>query len=148
MKIKALISCAVTGQLICAFVFIYAKSRFSHDTAEINNGLFHDNARTKSTVFQHKHMSLCFCCLYKDSLLVSKSKLSSFYIAYFCSSAVYSMPDLVRYRNISKFKIDTPINPDFEQSDGCDFQTGFVKFAGKTPFWFSLFLIPISQPSS
>ena len=32
-KTKALISCAVTAQLICAFVFAYAKSRFSHDAA-------------------------------------------------------------------------------------------------------------------
>ena len=31
-KTKALISCAVTTQLICAFVFIYAKSRFYYDT--------------------------------------------------------------------------------------------------------------------
>ena len=30
-KIKALISCAATAQLICAFVFAYSKSRFSHD---------------------------------------------------------------------------------------------------------------------
>ena len=28
MKTKALISCAVTAQLICVFVFAYAKSRF------------------------------------------------------------------------------------------------------------------------
>ena len=33
VKTKALISCAVTAQLICAFVFAYAKSRFSHDAA-------------------------------------------------------------------------------------------------------------------
>ena len=36
-KTKALISCSVTAQLICAFVFayiyIYAKNRFSHDVA-------------------------------------------------------------------------------------------------------------------
>ena len=32
VKIKALISCAVTAQLICALVFVaYAKSRFSYD---------------------------------------------------------------------------------------------------------------------
>ena len=31
MKTKALISCVVTTQLICAFVFAYAKSRFCHD---------------------------------------------------------------------------------------------------------------------
>ena len=30
-KTKAPISCAVTAQLICAFGFVYAKSRFSHD---------------------------------------------------------------------------------------------------------------------
>ena len=34
-KTKALISCAVTAQLICVFVFAYAKSQFSHDEAHI-----------------------------------------------------------------------------------------------------------------
>ena len=34
-KTKALISFAVTGKLICAFVFAYAKSRFSHDEAHM-----------------------------------------------------------------------------------------------------------------
>ena len=32
-KTKALIICMVTPQLNCAFVFAYAKSRFSHDFA-------------------------------------------------------------------------------------------------------------------
>ena len=32
---KALISCAVSAQLICAFVFADAKIRFSHDAAHI-----------------------------------------------------------------------------------------------------------------
>ena len=32
-KTKALISCAVTAQLICAFVFAYAKIQFSHVAA-------------------------------------------------------------------------------------------------------------------
>ena len=35
---KALISCTVTAQLICVFVFAYAKIRFSHDEAHIVNG--------------------------------------------------------------------------------------------------------------
>ena len=35
MKTKALISFAVTAKLICVFVFVYAKSRFSHDAAHI-----------------------------------------------------------------------------------------------------------------
>ena len=34
-KTKALISCAVTAQLICVFVFAYAKNRFSHNEAHI-----------------------------------------------------------------------------------------------------------------
>ena len=34
-KTKALISYAVTSQIICAFVFAYAKSQFSHNAAEI-----------------------------------------------------------------------------------------------------------------
>ena len=35
MKTKALISFAVTAKLICDFVFVYAKSRFSHNEAHI-----------------------------------------------------------------------------------------------------------------
>ena len=36
-KTKSLISFAVTAKLICVFVFAYAKSRFSHDAAQIAN---------------------------------------------------------------------------------------------------------------
>ena len=36
-KTKALISFAVTAKLICVFVFAYAKSRFSHDAAQIKH---------------------------------------------------------------------------------------------------------------
>ena len=35
MKIKALIICTFITQLICAFVLAYAKSRFSHEAAQI-----------------------------------------------------------------------------------------------------------------
>ena len=34
-KTKALISFAATAKLICVFVFAYAKSRFSHDAAQM-----------------------------------------------------------------------------------------------------------------
>ena len=34
-KTKTLISFAVTAKLICVFVFAYAKSRFSHDEAQV-----------------------------------------------------------------------------------------------------------------
>ena len=36
VKTKVLISCVVTAQLICAFVFKYEKNRFSHDVAQIS----------------------------------------------------------------------------------------------------------------
>ena len=35
VKPKALVSSAVAAQLICTFVFAYAKCRFSHDAAQI-----------------------------------------------------------------------------------------------------------------
>ena len=35
VKAKVLISCMVTAQLICAYVFAYAKSGFSHDMSQI-----------------------------------------------------------------------------------------------------------------
>ena len=38
MKTKALISFAVTAKLICVYVLAYAKSRFSHDAAQIKVG--------------------------------------------------------------------------------------------------------------
>ena len=37
VKTKTLISCAVTAQLICFFVFANAKIRFSHDAVHILN---------------------------------------------------------------------------------------------------------------
>ena len=36
-KTKTLISCAVTAQLFCAFVFAYVKFRFSHDAAHFSH---------------------------------------------------------------------------------------------------------------
>ena len=36
----ALISFAVTAKLICVFVFAYAKSRFSHDEAQIYSCIY------------------------------------------------------------------------------------------------------------
>ena len=38
-KTKALISCAVTAQLICSFVYTYAKIRFSHNEAQMKDDL-------------------------------------------------------------------------------------------------------------
>ena len=45
-KTKALISFAVTAKLICVFVFAYAKSRFSHDEAQMTED--YDSVTPKS----------------------------------------------------------------------------------------------------
>ena len=37
-----MISCAVTAQLICVFVFAYAKKRLSHNEAHINHNYAHE----------------------------------------------------------------------------------------------------------
>ena len=39
-------------QLICAFVFAYAKSRFSHDAAPITTGDLIDNKMKKDRIFK------------------------------------------------------------------------------------------------
>ena len=39
-KTKALLCCAVPAQLICIFVFTYAKSRFSNDTAQRHTNFY------------------------------------------------------------------------------------------------------------
>ena len=43
-KTKALISCAVTPQLICVFVFACAKIRFSHNGAQITQARYHNGS--------------------------------------------------------------------------------------------------------
>ena len=44
-KTKALISCAVTVQLICVFVFAYAKSHFSTNEAHIGSETILNNGQ-------------------------------------------------------------------------------------------------------
>ena len=48
-KTKALISCAVTAQLICVFVLAYSESRFSHDAAHIYRGHNHTSRKKQRT---------------------------------------------------------------------------------------------------
>ena len=51
-KTKALISCAVNAQLICVFVFGYAKNRFSDNEAHM------DSNNRKDIDKPRKHISL------------------------------------------------------------------------------------------
>ena len=61
-KTKALISFAVTAKLICAFVFAYAKSRFSHNEAHLLvSVLYVENARSNLSI-HWAHMPLCWFC--------------------------------------------------------------------------------------
>ena len=62
VKTKVLISCAVTAQLICTFVFAYAKSRFSHDTAHI-----------VCSIIKYPHLVYCLVIHVHFSLLASGS---------------------------------------------------------------------------
>ena len=48
-KTKVLISCVVTAQLICIFVFAYAKSCFSDDAAQLS----HLCLKSLPSSFQH-----------------------------------------------------------------------------------------------
>ena len=49
-KTKALISCAVTAQLICAFGFAYAKRRFSHDAARFITGFTYSRINSNNVL--------------------------------------------------------------------------------------------------
>ena len=52
MKTKALISCPVTVQLICVFVFAYAKSWFSH-TGSLDNSIYQMGSISRYDMYLH-----------------------------------------------------------------------------------------------
>ena len=59
-KTKALISFAVTAKLICVFVFAYAKSRFSHNEAQISLSIKHAN-NSYSIKHENENSELSIC---------------------------------------------------------------------------------------
>ena len=61
-KTKVLISCTVTAQLICAFVFAYTKSRFSYEATQINLPLLYSEIfkAVKITISDKKLQQLPF----------------------------------------------------------------------------------------
>ena len=77
MKTKVLISCAITAQLICTFVFTYAKGRFSHDTSHKLKVLMLLISSITNTSFLSTHTSHIFssshCILSVDFLSLSPS---------------------------------------------------------------------------
>ena len=62
-KAKALISYVVTTQLICGFVFAYAKSRFSHDPAQIAK---HSQCIKSSSCCSKIHKNTRIVCFFLD----------------------------------------------------------------------------------
>ena len=91
-KTKALISCVVTAQLICAFIFVLANIWFSDDAADImSHGVeFHMSCVMRKSIFclcenrcadqlrSHCEADQRLCFRYMDSTipLLSKSKPS------------------------------------------------------------------------
>ena len=68
-KTKALIRCAVTTQLICIFVFAYAKSRFSNDAAQIVAGsTFWSETKHSFLTAVHKMISMTIFFLHMAEL--------------------------------------------------------------------------------
>ena len=68
MKTKVLISFAVTAKLICVFVFVYVKSRFSHDAAHITSLLISSTSKSSILissihVFLSQFYRFPFCLL-------------------------------------------------------------------------------------
>ena len=61
-QIKALISCAVTTQLICALIIVYAKRRFSHDVA---NFIFEKRVSQNQCPCHTELYSPCFSLILK-----------------------------------------------------------------------------------
>ena len=45
-KTKVLIRCLITAQLICVFVWAYAKSRFSHDASQMSLHIRNSDEKT------------------------------------------------------------------------------------------------------
>ena len=85
VKTKALISCAVTAQLICAVVFAYAKFRFSHDTAYIKQA---------STVYDPVNR-----IIYEQASCYVSITISALRNVY---SYCYALPDLKQSRDARK----------------------------------------------
>ena len=59
VKTKALISCSVTAQLICAFVFAYSKNRLSQLASQIGSGEL--QLSVYNTLFLHMGLNYCVC---------------------------------------------------------------------------------------
>ena len=78
-KTKTLISFAVTAKLICAFVFAFAKRRFSHDAAHLNVtmvSMFHWCPKFKD--FEPCHEKTCKKAKEKISCPVTTKLISVF----------------------------------------------------------------------
>ena len=88
-KTQALISCVVTAQLICVFVFAYAKVRFSHDAAQIQIGILVIMKLSAGGNVLH---------FTKYSLVIIKIKVMVECLIYFTSVAFYTWSTYTSHR--------------------------------------------------
>ena len=70
-KTKALISFAVTAKLICVFVFAYAKSRFSHDAAQLKV-VWQIHCLSGDIAYRNLIMVIFLCLISKDRSISHK----------------------------------------------------------------------------
>ena len=77
MNTKALISCAVTAQLTCAFDFTLAKIWFSHDAAHTSMGCQKEGPLFDNLKSLVKHTDYLICCVMYLSRKERKDSISS-----------------------------------------------------------------------
>ena len=82
MKTKALISWVVTAQLICSFVFAYAKSRFSFKVKKYKKTSRATSALDTSVVLESVLLSVLYICLV-FCIHSNQSKISVFFFFFF-----------------------------------------------------------------
>ena len=93
MKTKALISCAVTMQLICTFVCAYAKSRFSHDMAQIVKEM------------RKPALNLCESQFHKGDISTGVPAQYKHFTVHYLSSIIYNLRQ-VSYHNQRRTRFD------------------------------------------
>ena len=81
-KTKALISCAVAAQLICAFVFAYANCWFSHAVAHICSHLYNSwdmKIRRNDSITQFLRTSFDLCIFLESKIVTNGNKKQGLY---------------------------------------------------------------------
>ena len=104
-KTKALISCTVTAQLICVFVYAYAKSQFSHDAAYLTKRIHHPyHLDDPTSVFRGIRDNCSFFISFFDNIHVSKQNSPRWDAALCADPGPHH-----RYRPIHRTNLTSPL---------------------------------------